>query len=150
MGQDIGSAVLGRHAGSLPGQAERLDQPQHAALAVGDAEAFLGDPARVDDPSRRHAADSPLIRFTVQPMYALAAPKPAIQPFAASATNPGPRFEQMWAGTPRGEQVPQGVDHVWRQDPPHRSDGQRLARNPSSTHDIRYRHPSPVASPTKS
>jgi hypothetical protein len=39
----------------LPGQAERLHQPQHPALAVGDAEPLRRDPAQVDDAPGRHA-----------------------------------------------------------------------------------------------
>src|SRR5918998_6560626 len=42
-------------AGLLPGEAEGPHQPPHAAFAVGDAEALLGDPAEVDDAPSRDA-----------------------------------------------------------------------------------------------
>jgi hypothetical protein len=112
-----------------PGQVERLDQAPHAALAVGDAEALLGDPAQVDDAPSGYA-----VALRVRPaqhdglqrgLLALAHPgttagaglvAQAVHALGVEADHPVPQRLPVHPGRP-GRRLPaHAIQHVGQRD----------------------------------
>ena len=127
------SALRVAGPGLLPGEVERLDQPPHAALAVDDAEALLGDAAEVDDAPGRHpvalrvgAAQHDSLQ---RRLLALAHPGPtagaglvaqALHPFGVEADHPVPQRLPVHPRRPGRRLSAHAIQHVGQRDQPRR------------------------------